>query len=104
MAQFGNPHQQDDEVYNGRDEQYTWFEGYPGVGTTAVDVNLAYATGHILGALTYGQLVNALIGVNQIRLEYPKLDMCCNILNEDKRKQPALWDNGMIVLTWEPNH
>ncbi len=103
MAQFSDPHQQDKEVYNGRSKRYTWFEGYSGVGTTAVDVILGYATGHDLRALTYGQLVNALIGVNQIRLAYPKLDMCCNISNEDNRKQPALWVNGMIVLTWERN-
>ena len=33
-------------------------------------------------ALTYGQLVHAIVGVNQIRLEYPYLAMGCKIFNE----------------------
>lgn len=104
MARYGDPRQQDNEVYNGRDPLYSWFEGYPGEGQTAVYVNLAYVSGHDLGALTYGHLVNALIGVNQIRHAYPELAMCCNIRIEDERKQPPLWDLGRIVLSWQRNH
>lgn len=32
--------------------------------------------------LTFGKLVNAIIGVNHIRLAYPNLSMCCNVLNQ----------------------
>jgi len=103
MVQFSNPRQQDNEVYNGRDERYSWLAGYLGAGETAVDVILTFATEHNLRALTYGQLVNALVGVNHIRLEYPKLDMCCSILNNVKGSQPGLLDHGMIVLMWESN-
>ena len=98
MARFGNPWEQDNEVYDGRELTYHWEEKTAEEGMQYVMVSVQNADEKACYALTYGQLANAINGVNWIRLHYPMLDMCCNIENEARGR---IWNNGMITLAWD---
>ncbi|KAL9577054.1 MAG: hypothetical protein Q9212_006622 [Teloschistes hypoglaucus] len=81
IDEFGDPGQQDNELYNGRDIVYQWREGALASGMTVFHVMLPPSPRE-WREFTYGKLVNAVIGVNHIRMAYPDLSMCCNVLNE----------------------
>ena len=98
MARFGNPRQQDNEFYDGDQFTHVWHERTAQEGMQYVMVSVQDANNHDYGALTYGQLADAITGINWIRLRYPMLDMCCNILNQARGRS---WTNGFIMLAWD---
>ncbi|KAL9031238.1 MAG: hypothetical protein Q9180_006823, partial [Flavoplaca navasiana] len=53
-------------------------------------------------AITYGDMVNALVGVNWIRLKYPMLDVNCRIV-DDLAERFEDNDLGFLSLHFESN-
>ena len=81
MHSFGDPNKRDNPVYGHSSLAWYGNEGSweEGITTLALDVFDVKSRQY---QITYGVIVDALLGLNRIRLRYPKLEMSCMIIND----------------------
>ncbi|KAL8674408.1 MAG: hypothetical protein Q9168_001200 [Polycauliona sp. 1 TL-2023] len=96
IMHYGDPEQRNDLVYKGVARAWDVHKSDENEGATYLTIRVNVRNRR---EMTYRQAINALIGVNQIRLEYPELDMGCRIHNIDKGRDVDLGD---IELYYDP--
>ncbi|KAL8769283.1 MAG: hypothetical protein Q9209_004665 [Squamulea sp. 1 TL-2023] len=96
IAQFGDPGKQNDLVYKGVGRAWDVHNKKDNEGVTYLTLRVNTRNPW---EMTYGQAVHALIGVNRIRTEWPKLDMGCRIHNMIKDRDIDLGD---IEIFYDP--
>lgn len=93
---YGDPRKQDDEVYKGVARAWDVHNSKENEGVTYLTIRVNARNPR---EMTYGQAIHALIGVNRIRMEWPKLDMGCRIHNIYQNQDIDLGD---IELYYNP--
>ena len=76
IIHYGDPGKQDDSVYKGVARAWDVHSGHPNEGVTYLTIRVNPSERY---RMTYGQASHALIGVNRIRTEWPRLDISCLI-------------------------
>ncbi|CAL8579997.1 hypothetical protein XPA_005730 [Xanthoria parietina] len=90
----------DEPVFNGPGRGWEWYEPTPDAGEPFAGLEVVVPDDHPK-ALKGGDLFYALLGVNEIRLAYPKLDMRCDIFRNAEGAGVPL-RLGWIYLFFEP--
>ena len=96
MLHFSDPRKQDDEVYQGVARAWDTHKSDENEGVTYLTIRVNVRNRR---EMTYGDAVDAITGVNRIRLEWPKLDMGCRIHNIFQGRDVDLGD---IELYYDP--
>ncbi|KAL8837821.1 MAG: hypothetical protein Q9176_005455 [Flavoplaca citrina] len=96
MLRFSDPRKQDDEVYQGVARAWDTHKSDENEGVTYLTIRVNVRNRR---EMTYGDAVDAIIGVNRIRLQWPKLDMGCRIHNIFQGRDVDLGD---IELYYDP--
>ncbi|KAL8855123.1 MAG: hypothetical protein Q9221_000029 [Calogaya cf. arnoldii] len=89
ITHYGDPGKQDDLVYKGVARAWDVHNSQENEGVTYLTIRVN--TGNPR-EMTYGHAVNALVGVNRIRMQWPKLDMHCRIHNIFRNRDIDLGD------------
>ncbi|KAL8779503.1 MAG: hypothetical protein Q9213_006915 [Squamulea squamosa] len=96
IAYYGDPEKQNDLVYQGAARAWDVHNQKENEGVTYLTIRVNTRNPR---EMTYGHAVHALIGVNRIRTQWPKLDMGCRIYNTVKDRDIDLGD---IELFYDP--
>lgn len=98
---FSDPEHQDEHVWQTtRGSGATgWDIGDAATGAAAISVDLPRAVdGNPDSNLTYGEFVAALVGLNQVRLDYPML-----LIDAELYRAGSGQDSGLLwIQTFEP--
>lgn len=94
VAVFGNPREKDREFFL-HPYRNAWREGEKPYGVALFTIR--EPPGEDKTRLTYGQILGAIIGLNQLRSNYPKLDFCCQLINVVRTRHDF---NAMVFLEW----
>ena len=87
-------------VFNGPGRGWEWYEPTPDAGEPFAGLEVVVPDDHPK-ALKGGEFFYALLGVNEIRLAYPKLDIRCDIFRNAEGAGAPL-RLGWIYLFFEP--
>ncbi|KAL9001318.1 MAG: hypothetical protein Q9169_000209 [Polycauliona sp. 2 TL-2023] len=96
LMHYGDPREQDDSVYKGVARAWDVRKSDENEGATYLTIRVNTRNRR---EMTYGQAFHALLGVNNIRLEWQKLDMGCRIYNVFQDRDIDLGD---IELFYDP--
>ncbi|KAL8634996.1 MAG: hypothetical protein Q9228_007470 [Teloschistes exilis] len=94
VAVFGNPREQDREFFL-HPHPNAWMQGESPYGTALFGIRKPDMEDET--RLTYGHIMGAIIGLNQLRLNYPKLDICCQVINVVRKRHDF---NAFVFLEW----
>lgn len=97
VAIFGNPREQDREFFS-NPHPTAWIQRERPYGAAYFSIRSQGVEDTT--RLTYGQILGAIIGLNQLRLNYPKLDICCQVINVVQGRHDF---NAFVFLEWSPD-